>query len=338
MAADHPDSAQVDRVSAALRAWLEVAVGTPTSQLTGGGAVGHVEHILGELHDGRPALLVPSATAGLLGLLTAMGVGRGDEVLIPVLDWPSTLAAVRAVGATPIPVPVSSATWTIDPEAAAARVTSRTRVAVACHLLGIPADVPALRSALPGVLVIEDCAQALGSTLDGELVGTLGDAAVFSFGPGKVLDAGEAGAVIVRDSELRDAVLRQAAHPIRQRHAGIENVGLAGLIMRVHPLAAMLLGAGMARFDPRALRGEHAGLAATLSASTGLAPMGAGDRRGMATTTVAVDALDLEQARLPVGLARTYGEVLDIGTLAAGTATARRIGFVRSQTTSMERR
>lgn len=306
---------------ASLLAWLDVESPFPTSELTGGGAVAHVEQRLSQMHCGRPTLLVPSATYGMRGVLAALGVRQGDEVLVPQLDWPATIAAVRSLGATPVPVPVADDTLTIDPQAAAALRTPRTRAAVACHLLGVPADVPALRNALPSVSIVEDCAQAFGSTLDGARVGTLGDAAVFSFGPGKTLDAGEAGAVVVREGELFDAVLRQSTHPIRQRVSGLDPEP-APLSIRIHPVAAVLLNHALDVIDVDSLIAGHRRLAHRVAHVTHLPVVGADPRRGVAFRSVAVDSVEVSGPLLPPDWTRGCLELIDIASVVRGAPVA----------------
>jgi len=237
----HPDSQWLAEVAAAIEAWLAAPSTSPTSQITGGGAVRAAEDRFSGLHGGRPALLVPSATYGMRVALQTLGIGPGDGVLIPGLDWPSTYAAVKSLGAVPRPVAVEPTTLTIDPAAAKAALVPGVKAVVACHLHGIPADIPALAKALPDVPIIEDCAQAFGATLDGLPVGCLGDLAVFSAGPNKTLEAGEAGVILTRTHSLMDAAHSMASHPVRQLIQGRDQPEAGNLSIRVHPLAAILL-------------------------------------------------------------------------------------------------
>lgn len=297
--------------------------------------MGRIEARLSAMHANRSVLLMPSATYGMLCVLTALGVGPGDEVLIPALDWPSTLAAVRTVGATPVPVPVSPDTWTIDPTAAARRFSIRTRAVVACHLLGVPADVPALRAAIPQIPIIEDCAQAaIGSAIDGQLVGTLGEAALYSFGPGKCIDVGEGGAVVVA-STLRDSLLKASAHPVRQLHGGIRDVERSVLNMRIHPLAAVLLDAALDGINIQQKVLQHQQLVDRL-VNSGLQPLGNDERREIATAVVAVAADKLE-APIQSGIQVRYGQVINIGALANAAVAARRIALFTAPTSEDQR-
>lgn len=328
----HPDRAWIGDTIDSLERWLAMPATAPTSQVTGGGAVAVAERGLSDHVRGRSVTLVPSATYGMRALLVALGIAPGDEVLVPRFDWPATVAAVRSVGAVPVPVDVTPATLTIDPLAAAAKRGPRTRAVVACHPFGIPADVPGLRGALPSIPVIEDAAQALGSTLDGVPVGALGDAAVLSMGPGKhPLDVGEAGAVVVRDESLADAVLRVTAHPARQRISGVDEVAFGEFSMRVHPLAAVLLAIALDGLDPAAERRAHRHLVDDLAGRVTV--LGADDRRAIASPFAVVDGSGASVA----GFASAPAELLDVESLLAGGRTSRRVTLL-ARTTENEGR
>jgi dTDP-4-amino-4,6-dideoxygalactose transaminase len=138
-------------------------------------------------------------------LLQAAGIGAGHEVIVPAHSWISTAEAVTAIGARPVFVDTRPDTYTIDPELIEARITPRTKAIIPVHLYGLPADMdPILAIARKhGLRVIEDCAQAVGATYKGRRIGTMGDAASFSFFPGKNLGAyGDAGGMITSDAEL----------------------------------------------------------------------------------------------------------------------------------------
>jgi dTDP-4-amino-4,6-dideoxygalactose transaminase len=285
----HPDAAWLEWVREALDAWLAGPVAAPTSQVSGGGAVHVAEQRFSSLHQGRPALMVANATSGLLAALRTVGVGPGSRVLIPAVDWPGTLACVRALGATAVVVPSDPDTLTMSPEGAAAAAATPTAAIVVTHVLGIPADVPAIRRAVGGVPLIEDCAQALGSTLDGVPVGCGGDLSVFSFGPGKLVDIGEGGMVACRDWDTWTRLVREAGHPVRQALGGIDQPHWLGLASRPHPLAAVLLAERLAHLDLDQLRARHAWAADELAAELGgPVPLGHDGRRGNAAALIPV--------------------------------------------------
>lgn len=138
-------------------------------------------------------------------ILKAMDIGPGDEVIVPSNTYIATWLAVTYVGATPIPVEPDLATHNLDPARIEAAITKRTRAILVVHLYGQPADMdPILELARKyNLKVIEDGAQAHGAKYKGKRVGTLGDAAGFSFYPGKNLGAlGDGGAVVTSDPEL----------------------------------------------------------------------------------------------------------------------------------------
>jgi dTDP-4-amino-4,6-dideoxygalactose transaminase len=150
------------------------------------------------------AVGVANATDGLHLALRAAGIGPGDEVIFSSHTMVATAAAIHFAGATPVPVECG-ADHLIDPRAAAAALTPRTRALLPTHLNGRLADLPALRALARwhGLLVIEDAAQALGARLDGEGAGAGTAAAAVSFYPAKSLGSlGDGGAVLTNDAEL----------------------------------------------------------------------------------------------------------------------------------------
>lgn len=151
------------------------------------------------------AVGVGNGTDALWLPLLALGIGPGDEIITVPNSFIATAEAISYTGATPVFVDVDEHTYTMNPELLAGALTSRTKAIIPVHLFGQPADMdPILEFAREnGLSVIEDAAQAHGAEYKDRLVGTLGDAAAFSFYPGKNLGAfGEAGAVTTRNSEL----------------------------------------------------------------------------------------------------------------------------------------
>jgi dTDP-4-amino-4,6-dideoxygalactose transaminase len=262
----HPDSAWLDLVVAAVEDWRTSPYTAPTSSLSGRGAISAFESAFSERVGGRDALLLPSATFALRLALQTLGVGPGDEVIVPVVDWPSSYDAVTSLGAVPVPVAVEPRTLTIDPTAVHRAAGRRSRAVVACHLHGEMADVDAVRAAAPGLPVVEDCAGALSSTLDGRDAGTLGDMAVFSFGPGKQISTGEGGMLVSATASLHHRAIGLSAHPLRaalQRIPAVEPVpGMLG--MRGHPLSALLGLHLLTRWDAAAHTEAHAASARRL--------------------------------------------------------------------------
>jgi dTDP-4-amino-4,6-dideoxygalactose transaminase len=157
-------------------------------------------------HAGAPfAVAVASGMAALELALLALGVGPGDEVVIPALTAVPTAMAVLSVGATPHLADVAPGTLLIDPASLAAEITPKTRAIVPVHLYGQCADLDAILAiaARHGVPVLEDCAQAHGAKDRGRPAGTAGVAGCFSFYPTKNPGAfGDVGALLTRDADL----------------------------------------------------------------------------------------------------------------------------------------
>ena len=142
-------------------------------------------------------------------ILRAYGIGDGDEVIVPSNTYIATWLAASYAGATPVPVEPDERTYNIDPTLIESAITSRTKAIIAVHLYGQPADMDAINAIAKrhGLKVIEDAAQAHGARYKGRRVGSLGDAAGFSFYPGKNLGAiGDGGAVTTDDAELAEKV------------------------------------------------------------------------------------------------------------------------------------
>jgi dTDP-4-amino-4,6-dideoxygalactose transaminase len=167
---------------------------------------------------------VGNGTDALWLPLLALGVGPGDEVITVPNSFIATAEAISYTGATPVFVDVDPDTYTMNPAALAGALTPRTKAIIPVHLFGQPADMdPILEFAREhGLFVIEDAAQAHGARYKGHRVGTLADAAAFSFYPGKNLGAfGEAGAVVTRNPELANKIriLRDHGQVKKYQHA-----------------------------------------------------------------------------------------------------------------------
>ena len=158
-----------------------------------------------------------NGTDALELVLEGLEISQGDEVIVPAMTFVATSEAVFRVGARPILVDVAE-TAVLDFEQVLNALTPQTRAVVVVHLYGYPADVEKLREKLDGVgrrdvLIIEDAAQGHGASRRGRMVGSLGNAASFSFYPGKNLGAfGDAGAVTTSDPQLAERVRRIANH------------------------------------------------------------------------------------------------------------------------------
>ncbi len=189
----------------------------------------------------RHCVGVSSGTAALELILRAAGVGEGDEVIVPVNTFVADAEAVLLAGATPVFVDCVEPTGLVDPNAVAAAVSSATSAIMPVHLYGQPVQMQPLQelAARHGLLLIEDACQAHGAWLDGRPVGSLGDAAAFSFYPSKNLGAmGDAGAVTTDDQTLADRLRMIRDHGSRQKYRH----ELLGASHRMDGIQAAVLG------------------------------------------------------------------------------------------------
>ncbi|GAA3875323.1 DegT/DnrJ/EryC1/StrS family aminotransferase [Streptomyces sedi] len=172
------------------------------------------EHDLAEAFASRRAVAVSSGTMALHAALSAIGVGPGDEVLVPALTVIMTAAPVVQLGARPVFVDSDPATLDLDHTDAAAKVTARTKAIVPVHLWGRMGDPAGLRAfaAAEGLTVVEDAAQAAGTSRTGIKAGTLGAAGCFSMKDGKILWSGEGGFVLTDDAALAAHVRAFRSH------------------------------------------------------------------------------------------------------------------------------
>jgi dTDP-4-amino-4,6-dideoxygalactose transaminase len=174
-------------------------------QAAGDGPAGRrVEARLAALLGTPRALLTTSCTHALELALLALGIGPGQEVVVPSFTFVSTANAVLRVGARPVFADVEDHTLGLDPEDVARRLTPRSAALVPVHYAGVAPDMDALLdlSRRHGLRVVEDAAQGLGATYKGRALGTLGDAGALSFHETKNLSCGEGGALLVADPDL----------------------------------------------------------------------------------------------------------------------------------------
>lgn len=154
---------------------------------------------------GVPYAIATSSCTGALHLaLWGLGIGPGDEVIVPDMTWVASVAPVIYVGATPVFVDIKEDTWCIDPEAITQAITKKTKAIIVVHTYGHPADMDAISAIAKAhkLAVIEDAAPSLGSLYKGRKTGGLGDIGAFSFHGSKIAASGEGGILMLSDPEL----------------------------------------------------------------------------------------------------------------------------------------
>lgn len=167
--------------------------------------VAQFESLFAEMTGARHVLAVNSGTSALIAGLVGIGVGQGDEVLIPGYTYTATAAAVLALGAHPVITEIDES-LTIDPNDIASKVSPRTKAIIPVHMRGKPCNMAAIVAAAEkhGLRVLEDVAQANGGTYRGTALGLLGDAGAYSLQHFKVITAGEGGAIITNNKSVLD--------------------------------------------------------------------------------------------------------------------------------------
>jgi len=191
------------------------------SAYIGGNAVNDFETAFAHFLNISNVIACGNGTDSIEIILKALKIGSGDEVIVPANSWISTSEAVSNVGATPVFVDIEPNYFTIDTRLVPAAITPHTRAIIPVHLYGHPADMITLNEIAKAhnLKVIEDCAQAHGATINGQMVGTFGDAASFSFYPGKNLGAyGDAGCMATNDAALAGTCRMIANHGQLKKH------------------------------------------------------------------------------------------------------------------------
>lgn len=175
----------------------------------------------------KHALATSSCTGALHLAFASIGIGPGDEVIVPAVTWVATASAVAYTGATPVFVDVDPFTWTLDPLQVQSRITSATKAIVAVHLYGFLSDVSQLRKLadLHGIYLVEDAAPAIGATLGGRKAGTFGHFGCYSFQGAKLLVAGEGGMLVTDSPELFARAVKLQEHGRKPGTFWIEELG-----------------------------------------------------------------------------------------------------------------
>lgn len=192
----------------------EIAAVLESGNLTQGAKAQQFERLVAQRAGVEYAFAMSSCTTGLHMTLVALGIGPGDEVIIPDFTFPATGNVVVQCGATPVLADVDLETFCIDPAEIASKISPRTRAVMPVHAFGLCADMNAIRSVCDPleIPVIEDAACALGATYLGEPAGSLGIAGVFSFHPRKIVTTGEGGMITTSDAALASRISVLRAH------------------------------------------------------------------------------------------------------------------------------
>jgi dTDP-4-amino-4,6-dideoxygalactose transaminase len=204
-------------------------------------------------------IAMSSGTAALTCALVGLGVGPGDEVIVPAYTFMATATAALAVGAVPVPAEINES-LTLDPDDVRRKITPRTKAIIPVHMVGLPCDMgPLLAIAREhNLLVLEDVAQAAGGSYKGRPLGSLGHAGAFSFNYYKIISCGEGGALTTNDRKTYlDALIYHDSGAV-SRGAVVDNPYFAGTNFRINEILSAILRVQERRLDGilSALRAE----------------------------------------------------------------------------------
>jgi dTDP-4-amino-4,6-dideoxygalactose transaminase len=211
-----------------------------------------LERELAQKFGVRHAVAVSSGTGALMCALKALGIGRGDEVLVPGYTFIASISSIMEVGGTPVLTEIDES-LTMDVDDAEKKVTGKTKAILPVHMLGNPAAMDAVLALARrrGLPVVEDCCQAVGGSYKGRRLGSLGTLGAFSFNIFKVINAGDGGCVVTDDPSLYERAFGyhdQGHMPLRK---GVE-IGarsLVGVNMRMNELTGAFLRAQLRRLE-----------------------------------------------------------------------------------------
>jgi 3-amino-5-hydroxybenzoate synthase len=261
----------------------------------GGGEVVAFEQEFASFHGAPAALAVTNGTQALELALELIGLRPGDEVIVPAFTFVATSIAVQRRGGIAVPVDVEPGTYCLDARLLDAARTDRTRAVIPVHMAGQVADMDAICAwaQVNGVTVIQDAAHAHGATWNGLRLGELGTIACFSFQNGKLMTAGEGGAILLPTEQLHAEAFERhsCGRPIGDRHYQHRNLSTN---LRMTEFSAAVLRAQLARLPRQTAHraGRWTELAARLREIPGVIPQGSDPRCEVNPRYMAMFALD----------------------------------------------
>jgi dTDP-4-amino-4,6-dideoxygalactose transaminase len=264
------------------------------------------------------AAAVSSGTAALMSALAGLGVGPGDEVIVPAYTWIATASAAVAMGAVPIIAEVDES-LTLDPADVGRKITPRTKAIMAVHMRGAPCDLDALLAvARPrGVAVVEDVAQAAGASYRGRRLGSIGDAGAFSLQFNKIITAGEGGVLTTASDAIHQRVLMYNDVVGGLRNGLPPDQVLPGINLRMGELQGAVALAQLRRLDDLllAMRRNKAaikGAVAEQAAAKGVSFRAIRDEAGEAAIALVLFMRTPEQARFAAEALSAEGAGADV--------------------------
>ena len=249
---------------------------------------------------GQHTIAMNSGTSALICGLAGMGIGPGDEVIVPAYTFMATALAPLAVGAVPIIAEVDES-LTIDPDDLEQKITPRTKAIIPVHMCGLPCNMEKIMeiAGKHNLLVLEDAAQACGGSYHGQLLGRIGRAGAFSFNQYKILSCGDGGALLTDDLELfQRALIQHDGGCVFRDHSFVTVPFFAGMTFRISELQSAVLRVQLTRLDNilTSLRADKRALMDELAGSSLFRFNQIHDADGDCGTTLALRFESAEQA------------------------------------------
>ena len=205
-----------------------------------------------EYTGAKYAVALSSGTGALMTCLAALGIGPGDEVIVPGYTFIASISSIILSRAIPILAEIDES-LTIDPEDIKRKITSRTKAIMPVHMLGNPCDMDRIMKIAKehGLFVIEDCCQAAGAVYKGKQVGTIGDMGAFSLNIFKTITAGDGGVVITNDYDLYERAFGFHDQGHKPNRTGVEvgNRSMVGMNLRINELTGAVALAQLRKLD-----------------------------------------------------------------------------------------
>ncbi len=270
------------------------------------------EHMIQNMFHIKHTILMTSGKAALISALTALGIGPGDEVIIPAYTYIATAIAVTAVGAIPVIAEIDE-TMTLDVEDVKRKISKYTKAIIPVHIQGFPCNMDALCKL--GIPIVEDACQADGGSYKGKRLGTIGQAGALSFNQYKIISSGEGGALLTNDKQLFERAMifhdSSAIAFFGNQLDGIEEAQFCGNEYRTNNITAAILIEQLKRLDGilADLRANKAALQNALQADFSFAP--SHDADGDCATTLAFRFDSEKDTRQFAQLARQQMEEIE---------------------------
>jgi dTDP-4-amino-4,6-dideoxygalactose transaminase len=294
------DELEVEAVTRVLRSGHLGRYG-PDDDPSFGAEVLTFEKRIAELVGVRHSVAVNSGTSAIWILLSALGIGPGDEVIVPGFTFVASMSSIVYAGATPVLAEVDD-TFNLDPRDVEARITGKTKAILAVHMLGAPCDLDALGAVAErhGLLLIEDACQGFGGSYHGRRLGSIGVGGAFSFNIYKTITCGDGGMLVTDADDVyeRCFALHDQGHLPLRRGVEVGQRPFLGLNLRMIELSAAVLNVQLGRLDRilTTMRANKAALRAEIESTPGVTFRRLADPEGDIATHLVVTLPNAENA------------------------------------------